>query len=92
MRILNLWPKDLLRPNVSFQNTTRARIDKAYNVKKMEVEANEVLASPPKPVDEDSELKQVNALYSLLDNRYTKQVCHNPSSSSSRAILNAILL
>jgi cytochrome b pre-mRNA-processing protein 6 len=33
--------------------------------------------APTKLADEKAELEQVNALYSLLENRYSRKVCMN---------------
>ncbi|KAK5018806.1 hypothetical protein LTR16_001202 [Cryomyces antarcticus] len=53
-RILTLWPKDPLRPEVSFEPLLRKRVaDKTTG---------------------PEQGRQINALYSLLDNRYTKKV------------------
>ncbi|TID14426.1 hypothetical protein E2P81_ATG09299 [Venturia nashicola] len=58
-RILSQWPKDLIRPEVQFQRVIQARAANAASIHEGQ---------------ETAELKNVNALYSLLDNRYTKKV------------------
>ncbi|QDS77865.1 hypothetical protein FKW77_000214 [Venturia effusa] len=57
-RILSQWPKDLIRPEVQFQKVIQTRAANAATIHEGEVTA---------------ELKNVNALYSLLDNRYSKK-------------------
>jgi hypothetical protein len=59
-RILSRWPKDLLRPETTFQSLLKARIAKLPTQTEQEASV---------------ELRNVNALYSLLDDRYTKKVC-----------------
>lgn len=85
-RILKLWPHDALRPTVSFQKTLQHRIDNRLSPSPSSstspsnpadnVVANEALATvpTPKPFDEKGELEQVNALYSFLENRYSRKV------------------
>ncbi|MCJ1274181.1 hypothetical protein MMC21_001976 [Puttea exsequens] len=78
-RIINNWPVDLLRPDVSLQKALQYRIDTklkpSRSLLQNNVIANEAQATVPTPVpfDEKSELEQVNVLYSFLENRYTKK-------------------
>ncbi|MCJ1470869.1 hypothetical protein MMC07_009516 [Pseudocyphellaria aurata] len=82
-RVLTQWPVDILRPNVCFQDVMKRRIDKrllpssstASRQPQDRVVANEALATPvpDQPFDEKGELEQVNVLYSLLENRYSKK-------------------
>ncbi|MCJ1429094.1 hypothetical protein MMC29_007007 [Sticta canariensis] len=84
-RVLAQWPVDLLRPEVSFQDVMRRRIDKrllplssssATPLQPQDkVRANDALATPAprQPFDEKRELEQVYVLYSLLENRYHKK-------------------
>ncbi|KAL2355946.1 hypothetical protein BJ546DRAFT_969368 [Cryomyces antarcticus] len=61
-RILTLWPKDPLRPEVSFEPLLRKRVaDKTTG---------------------PEQGRQINALYSLLDNRYTKKYPVSPRMMS----------
>ncbi|KAL8999648.1 MAG: hypothetical protein Q9169_001608 [Polycauliona sp. 2 TL-2023] len=79
-RVLAQWPVDVLRPQVSFQDVMRRRIDKqlgpstpdqtTYDPAK---ESKDTLVTPLKPYDEQAQLNQVNALYSLMENRYAKK-------------------
>jgi hypothetical protein len=63
LRALSRWPTDPLRPDCQFQDAMRRRIDQRLSPQNA---AN---------VDARAELEQVNALYSLLENRYSKKVC-----------------
>ncbi|KAL8789064.1 MAG: hypothetical protein Q9213_001327 [Squamulea squamosa] len=79
-RALAQWPVDILRPQVSFQDTMRRRIEKQlgplttdtalYDPSK---ESEDTLATPLKPNDEQAQLEQANALYSFLENRYSRK-------------------
>ncbi|KAL6721038.1 hypothetical protein ACLMJK_000138 [Lecanora helva] len=79
-RILNQWPVDLLRPEVSFQKSLQKRIDTQLKPSpppdQNNVKSNEAQATVPTPIpfDEKGELEQVNVLYSFLENRYQKKV------------------
>ena len=66
MRALSRWPKDTLRPESQFQDAMRRRIDRKFLPD----------ASMPNavPVNEKAEMEEVNALYSLLENRYDRKV------------------
>ncbi|PHH51990.1 Cytochrome B pre-mRNA-processing protein 6 [Ceratocystis fimbriata CBS 114723] len=55
-RALGLWPKDVLRPECQFQDVMLRGIQKRLQSSSQ--------------VDEAAEMKQVNALYSLLEDRY----------------------
>ncbi|KAI9680795.1 MAG: hypothetical protein M1817_004235 [Caeruleum heppii] len=76
-RALSRWPKDFLRPEVSFQKAMQRRIDRRFLGKLDEAANNkEATIVPPSAavtVNETTELEQVNALYSLLENRYSKK-------------------
>ncbi|KAI4729973.1 hypothetical protein E4T49_02185 [Aureobasidium sp. EXF-10728] len=65
-RILSKWPVDRLRPEISFQSVLKKRLE-AAPVAHLN-EANTARTQPPKPRDE---AREVNALYSLLENRYS---------------------
>lgn len=58
LRALNKWPQDAIRPQVQFQDVLRKRFESK-------------LASG---ASDEEQLKQANALYSLIDNRYKKKV------------------
>ncbi|KAF2738279.1 hypothetical protein EJ04DRAFT_509696 [Polyplosphaeria fusca] len=84
-RLLTLWPKDPLRPNLPFQKPIEFRATRFA-----EAHAPKTAPASPTPaptaqsakataaplaaanVSSQTELKNINALYSLLDNRYTK--------------------
>ncbi|KAK3081796.1 hypothetical protein LTS18_002645 [Coniosporium uncinatum] len=59
-RIIQQWPHDPLRPTVSFTKLLEKRAAKAA-------------AKPGTVTEQQAELRNVNALYSLLDDRYTKK-------------------
>jgi len=89
IRIIRRWPVDKVRPdNVSFQKLMQHRLDKYTSTQSAtkaapNVKPNEALASTvvsPK-WDESNEMRQVNALYSFLENRYVKE---NPMPQSLR--------
>jgi len=61
IRALTRWPVDLLRPNTQFKDVFRKTIDNKF-------------VPGAAPVNESLELEQVNALYSLLEDRYKKKV------------------
>jgi cytochrome b pre-mRNA-processing protein 6 len=65
LRALRRWPIDILRPEHSFQATIRRRVDARL--------LRPQSPSTSQPIDETTELAQVNALYSLLENRYNKK-------------------
>ncbi|KAK8044054.1 hypothetical protein PG993_004078 [Apiospora rasikravindrae] len=57
LRALGKWPQDVIRPQVQFQDVLRKRLE----------------SKSTSGLSEQEELKQANALYSLLDNRYKKK-------------------
>ena len=84
-RILNCWPVDSLRPEVSFQKVLQRKADETLNPSSVKpsqdnIVANEAKATIPtaKSFDEKGELDQVNVLYSFLENRYAKKVGRKP--------------
>lgn len=66
------WPKDLLRPEASFQDAMRRRLDRRIRPLKDEVDGKSTRTALE--VNEKTELEQVNALYSLLEDRYKQKV------------------
>jgi cytochrome b pre-mRNA-processing protein 6 len=77
-RIIQRWPVDKIRPeSVSFQTKMQRRIDRilkpSLNDAATSVKGNDALvtAAPPIEFSEQQQLKQANALYSLLENRYS---------------------
>ncbi|KAL8933236.1 MAG: hypothetical protein Q9216_006459 [Gyalolechia sp. 2 TL-2023] len=79
-RALAQWPVDLLRPQISFQEIMRRRLDKQFGPSDTKgvsydpaKESKDTLATPLKPINENAELEQVNVLYSFLENRYQKK-------------------
>ncbi|KAI9728394.1 MAG: hypothetical protein M1828_003794 [Chrysothrix sp. TS-e1954] len=85
-RILRLWPQDALRP-ISFQDATKRHLDShilrrtVKPTENFEV-PNAAQVTPPPPLDEAREIEQLNALYSLLENRYKN------AYPTSEALLN----
>ena len=79
-RILASWPIDRLRPEVSFQRAIQWRIDTRLGASSAtpqdSITSNDaqVTVASAKAFDEKGELEQVNALYSFIENRYTKKV------------------
>ncbi|SPO05527.1 uncharacterized protein DNG_08214 [Cephalotrichum gorgonifer] len=60
-RVLSQWPVDKLRPNTQLQDVLQKALDKKYDPK---------AATAP---DEAAELKQANALLTLLNDGYKKK-------------------
>src|SRR2546421_5263505 len=65
IRALSRWPKDLLRPETSFPDVFRRQVDRRFLPQPQ---------IPPTTVDTKFETRQINALYSLLENRYGNKV------------------
>ncbi|KAI4164979.1 MAG: hypothetical protein LQ342_001255 [Letrouitia transgressa] len=79
-KILSKWPLDPNRSEVQFQKVMRRRIDRQYGQPDIKVkpspptkESSGKLEPPLKTYSEKDELEQVNALYSFLENRYSKK-------------------
>lgn len=77
-RIIKQWPIDRVRPaHVSFQTIMQTRLQKASSPSAAaeQVKANDALVTPAKApqVQEQDETRQLNALYSLLDDRFMRQ-------------------
>lgn len=79
IKIISQWPKDKLRPQeVTFQTLMRKRLDKYENPAKAaesaKVKGN---AANVQPIDltwnEAKEARQVNALYSLMDDKFARK-------------------
>jgi len=67
LRALSRWPVDALRPETQFQNAVRRRIGKQF----LPTSASKDSGTPV--MNEMAELEQANALYSLLENRYSNK-------------------
>ncbi|OCL10446.1 hypothetical protein AOQ84DRAFT_387513 [Glonium stellatum] len=85
-RIISLWPKDILRPTVAFQNTLQYRASQFSPAKTEPVEsefksraASTLASSSATLLDPKAELLNINALYSLLENRYSKRYPTSPA-------------
>jgi len=73
LRALSRWPKDNLRPECQFQDVMRRRIDRRFLPASTSNTPNAAQAVANSAVDEKMELEQVNAIYSLLENRYSRK-------------------
>jgi cytochrome b pre-mRNA-processing protein 6 len=77
-RLLTIWPKDPLRPNLPFQKAIEHRAARFAPSTAQKTDAARINsttapdASSAGPLDARQELRNINALYSLLDNRYSK--------------------
>ncbi|KAI1004874.1 hypothetical protein K3495_g3346 [Podosphaera aphanis] len=69
LRALSQWPQDSLRPGCQFQDIIRRRVDKKFVPGSLTTSAEKSLGQ----IKEKSELEQANALYLLLENRFTKR-------------------
>ncbi|KAF2241996.1 hypothetical protein BU26DRAFT_524632 [Trematosphaeria pertusa] len=79
-RLLSLWPKDLLRPNLPFTRTIEYR-GAPFGVKPLsapDAKTDTIKAAPLANADPKLELANINALYSLLENRYSKAYPMSP--------------
>lgn len=74
-RIIAQWPNDAVRPTVKVADALR------YNIKHAEKSA----------ADANAELRNINALNSLLGNRYTKKVCLLRRSMTTSSSLSALV-
>jgi hypothetical protein len=75
VRALSRWPKDNLRPECQFQDAMKKRLDRRFLPASSPDTAKAAQAVTNSAIDEKMELEQANALYSLLENRYTQTVC-----------------
>jgi hypothetical protein len=82
LRGLSRWPKDALRPEAQFQDALRRRIDRRFLAP-----SNNPAA---KLADEKVELEQANALYSLLENRYSRKVMQDPGARGDGRRANGV--
>ncbi|KAF2660622.1 hypothetical protein K491DRAFT_711528 [Lophiostoma macrostomum CBS 122681] len=82
-RLLSLWPKDLLRPTQPFTKAIEYRAV-PYGVEPLpapkDAPAKDAKPAVPRTPNADSkaELANINALYSLLENRYSKRYVMSP--------------
>ncbi|KAI9841586.1 MAG: hypothetical protein M1838_003503 [Thelocarpon superellum] len=76
LRIINRWPKDILRPEVSFEKALRRRVDAQFLPKPptgVGKDGAPLASATPAPIAEAAALKEANVLYSLLENRYSNK-------------------
>ncbi|KAI9052481.1 hypothetical protein LZ554_003825 [Drepanopeziza brunnea f. sp. 'monogermtubi'] len=78
LRALARFPKDPLRPECQFQDVMRRRLDSRFQpasaaapAASSETAASHLAAN--RAPDEKLELEQANALYSLVENRYSRK-------------------
>ncbi|KAF2787349.1 hypothetical protein K505DRAFT_379661 [Melanomma pulvis-pyrius CBS 109.77] len=76
-RLLTLWPKDLLRPNLPFTKTLEHR-GLPFGVQPLSPSPTKAKPSPKttaphKISDPRTELANVNALFLLLENKFSKK-------------------
>ena len=81
LRAFSRWPKDALRPESQLQDAIRKRVDRQLLPQSSATTTQTQTQTPPgaggafpKLADERVELEQANALYSLLENRYSRKV------------------
>ncbi|KAI1619798.1 hypothetical protein EDD37DRAFT_613507 [Exophiala viscosa] len=78
-RIIKQWPVDKVRPEyVSFQKVMQDHLNKVASARAAAQNVtsnNEVLATPTEPsqINQQKAMKQINALYNLLDDRFVKE-------------------
>jgi cytochrome b pre-mRNA-processing protein 6 len=83
-RLLALWPKDALRPQLPFTRAIEYRAS-PYGVKPVDASpdapkpAPTPAPAPASPRNPQLEQAQVNALFSLLENRYSKKYPLSPA-------------
>jgi cytochrome b pre-mRNA-processing protein 6 len=89
-RLLALWPKDALRPNLPFTRAIERRAS-PYGVKAVAptaeaskapsapAPASAAASTPASTRNPQLEQAQVNALFSLLENRYSKKYPLSPA-------------
>ena len=75
LRIIQQWPKDPLRPDISFSNALQKRLAERFPGNDASTPASSTTAAPT-VIDEAKELAQINALDSLLENRYSNAVSY----------------
>lgn len=102
-RILSQWPKDLVRPSVQFQDVLRLKIPSEASKVESQPAPGKDLRDPTRPAvsevkpikasDTQAELRNINALYTLLDDRYAKKVCPRAGDevmSGARKLTNGV--
>ncbi|KAF1839575.1 hypothetical protein BDW02DRAFT_584832 [Decorospora gaudefroyi] len=77
-RLLTLWPKDPLRPNFPFTRAIEHR-GQAFGLQPTTpASTKSKSAAPSSPLNPKLEQAQVNALFSLLENRYSTKYSLSP--------------
>ncbi|PBP19713.1 hypothetical protein BUE80_DR009437, partial [Diplocarpon rosae] len=73
IRALSRWPKDELRPECQLSDAVRRRVEQRFLPASSETAPKAGQRIAGSPIDEKLELEQANALYSLLENRYSRK-------------------
>ncbi|CAL3971788.1 unnamed protein product [Diplocarpon coronariae] len=73
LRALARWPKDELRPGCQLPDAVRRRVEQRFLPVSSETAPGATQRIAASPLDEKRELEQANALYSLLENRYSRK-------------------
>ncbi|KAL6707352.1 hypothetical protein ACN47E_004131 [Coniothyrium glycines] len=95
-RLLALWPKDALRPNLPFTRAIEHRgqpfgllpLTPAPEESQRPTPNLKVAATPAKPASASSpqlEQAQINALFSLLEDRYSRKYALSPAVLQPRS-------
>jgi cytochrome b pre-mRNA-processing protein 6 len=94
-RLLALWPKDALRPNLPFTRAIEHRglpygvepLPKPENAEEQKKPPTSIAAEPAAPaqLSPQAEQAQINALFSLLENRYSNKYALSPSVFAPRS-------
>ena len=73
-RTLAQWPSDVLRPDISFRKVIQASAEKRLSGVNLPAAGQTAVKESDSGIDATVELDQVNALCSLLDDRYSRKV------------------
>ncbi|TQS38382.1 hypothetical protein Golomagni_01111 [Golovinomyces magnicellulatus] len=74
LRALSKWPQDALRPECQFKDVVRRRVDKMFLSNPDNKSPNSTPGITRTEINEKKELEQANALYLLLENRFSQRV------------------
>ncbi|RKF60151.1 hypothetical protein GcM3_168002 [Golovinomyces cichoracearum] len=73
LRALSQWPRDALRPECQFKDIVRRRVDKMFLSNPHIESPNSTPGKTRTEINEKKELEQVNALYLILENRFSQR-------------------
>lgn len=74
LRALEKWPADVLRPEVSFQKAMQRRVNRRLGVTEQTSADKETVNTIVDNGNLKAEMEEANALFTFLENRYTKKV------------------